>query len=989
VSIETPDVAGSRTAIAVAGLACRLPGVANAEEFWTSLVDGRDAVASSPSREGRRPGGYVSGVGGFDAGFFRFTAAEAAATDPQQRILLQLTWHLFEDAGIDIRSLPGLRIGVYVACCSDDYAAITRARGSEAVSAYSLTGTGRSFLANRISHFFNLSGPSIVVDAGQSSSLAAVHVAWNALRDRQIDAAVVAAVQLNLDPLSDEFIAGLGVRSARDRCRPFSDEADGIVRGEGAAALLMVPGGGPLAVPPDPYCFVEAVAMNTDGGSQELTTPSVEGQVSTLREAYALAGVSPALVDYIEAHGTGTRVGDPVEAAAIGKVCGAARDAGQPLLIGSVKSNIGHLEAAAGLAGTIKTILCLRHGLIPATLGAGASRSIAWSDLNLRLVRENLPWPKRGKARWAGVSSFGLGGTNCHLVLRAPGTTAGAPSGDGDIPAAEERGPMPFVISGNSRQAMRRQAAALAVTIRRGQVTDIRTLSRSLGRRRTPLAYRAAVLASEPSELAARLEEVSAGGTAKLADEEARQGKIALLFPGIGVQRHKLGKQLYDAHPAFRNAMEEVACFATPALGRDLRDVMCGNDDWLDRLDLAQPALFAVEIALEALLRDWGVAPDYLIGHSQGEIAVAYLAGMMDLKDATRLAVERGRLMASVLPGGAVAVNAPAEMVEGILAQLGGVVGLAAVNSPVSVVISGTEEAIGRAQEAFAARGIRTRRLRISRATHSTLMRPIREQLAEFADSLAWNAPNGPAVISTMTGRFAAPGDLVTGAYWAEHLVRPVRFADAVEVAREAGTSLFVELGPGHGLSTMVLECVPGTECTACPTLTEADERASVLSAVGAGYVHGVALNWERITGTSATAALPGYAFDEQPYWLGPAPDGRPAPGSLPAVVPVAESLMAGSGRDPEGKPNVSAADMRSIVLAAVTKLVVSDGEARERPVLMTSFTDLGIDSRGAVTIRNRLMEETGIVLPSTVLFDYATPHELIRYLRDECGRRP
>jgi acyl transferase domain-containing protein len=969
-SVRNPEPTRSRPLIGVAGIACRLPGAANPEEFWAGLVAGRDAVSSSVTPEGRKPGGYLGDADSFDAGFFRFSAVEAAATDPQQRLLLQLTWHLLEDAGVDGRSLSGLRIGVYIGCASDDYAMLTRARGAEALTAWTLVGTSRTFLANRVAHFFKLQGPSLVIDTGQSSSLAALHAAWNALCLQQVDAAIVGAVQLNVDPLGDDIVSQLGIRSPRGRCRPFGEDADGIVRGEGAAAVLLVPQPSPLTVARTPYCFLEAVAMSSDSGSAELTSPSVDGQIATLRQAYALAGVNPAQVDYVEAHGTGTPAGDPVEAEALGTVCGVGREAGSPLLIGSVKSNIGHLEAAAGLAGLIKAILCLRHGLIPATLTTGPSGAIGWTELNLKLVQENQPWPGSGAVRLAGVSSFGLGGTSCHAVLRTPVLASKTSQAGHSLMGVSEPEPLPFVISGNSRDAMRRQAAALAEVLGQEQITDVRAISRSLGRERTPLAYRAAVLASGPKELESRLRAIAEGDGAELADRPAVQGKVAFLFPGQGMQRRGLGQQLYDTHRAFRRAFAEVARLAAPSLGADLRDLMWGSEDWVDRLEFAQPALFAVEVALVALLREWGIAPDYLIGHSQGEITAAYVAGLVGLADATHLVVERGRLIASLPADGAmVAVNAPAPAVEKVLAKLTGVVTIAAVNSPASVVISGAEEPVRLAQAAFAARGTQTRRLRASKAGHSVLMEPMMDRLAEFAGRLTWKRPNGPTVISTATGKIAQGSDLVTARYWADHLIKPVRFAEAVDVARRAGTSLFIEVGPGHGLSTMVLECLDAADCTVCATLDSSNERASALSAVGGAFVHGLPLRWERIARTLRSVPLPLYAFEDKRYWLD-----QVTVGDEPA-----EALNGSAG------PKATASSIRSAVLAAIADFAVNP--PGERSVLTTSFADLGIDSKGALAVRSLLAKHIQVALPSTVLFDYPTPQELIRYCVQECGR--
>ncbi|MFI8997836.1 type I polyketide synthase [Streptomyces sp. NPDC053542] len=968
--LHQPAGAEAHDPPAVVGMACRLPGAASVAEFWRLLDEGRDAVGPAPEWRpaGLAPGGYIDGADRFDAGLFRMPAPEADATDPQQRLLLELCWEALEDARIAPDALRGSGTGVFVGAGSDDYAFLSRARGPEAATAYTLTGTARAFLANRVSYAFGLRGPSLTVDTGQSASLAAVHQAAAGLRLGEYDLALAGGVQLNLAAESEAAVRQLGALSPGGRCRTFDARADGIVRGEGGGVVVLKPLSRAVHDGDRIYCILLSSALNNDGGGESLTAPDAAAQRAVLSLAYRRAGVAPEDVAYVELHGTGTRVGDPVEAAALGGVLGRDRPAERPLLVGSVKTNIGHLEAAAGIAGFLKTALSIHHGRIPRSLHfEEPNPRIDLTGLRLRVCADGADWPRDAHRRVAGVSSFGLGGTNCHAVLAGP-----PPVGPGAAPErpagtpADAAGPLPWVLSADSRAALRAQAARLADLLDTPRAPEPRTVARSLAVTRAVLRHRAAVLAAGTDDAVAGLRALAAGDSAdRVLQGLPGGGRTAFLFPGQGMQRSGMGQRLYAAQPAFAAAFDEVAAALEKPLGRPLHDMMWRRDDWLDQLQYAQPALFALEVALYRLLESWGLVPDCLLGHSQGEIAVAHVTGVLSLADAAAFVVERGRLISGLPASGAmVALQADEHEVRPLLASRADRLDIAAVNSPLSLVVSGDAREVTRIADHFAGLGRRGRLLRISRAGHSPLMAPIQEELRAFGEGLTWHAPSGPAVVSSVTGRLAGPDDLTTPAYWAEHLCRTVRFAAGVRTLRDHDVRFFVEAGPGHGLSTMVGEADDSGTATLAAPLAGPDETLGVAELLGRAYLHGVPVDWRAVHGPgTALTDLPTYPFQRRRHWLGGAP---PTPAAAQTV-------------SPPDRPAVRRAAPVRDVLSLVTRTTdeVRGDAGGERVDPARTFRELGVDSRMALTLRGRLAEATGLALPATLLFDFPTPAEL------------
>jgi acyl transferase domain-containing protein len=879
--------------------------------------------------------------------------------DPQQRLLLELSWQALEDARIAPDSLDGTDTGVFIGACADEHAFLTRAAGPAAVSAYTLTGTGRAFLANRLSYTFGLHGPCLTTDTGQSSSLVAIHQAAQSVRGGECSLALVGGVQLNSTAEGDAVVEALGALSPTGRCHTFDSRADGIVRGEGAGVIVLKPLARAVEDGDRIYCTVLAGAVNNDGRGAGLTAPGRQAQEDVLATAYRRAGVAPREVVYVELHGTGTRSGDPVEAAALGAALGVGRPAKTPLLVGSVKTNIGHLEGAAGLAGFVKTALSLYHDELPPSLNYREPHPAIDPDaLGLSVCREHTPWPA-GRARLAGVSSFGLGGTNSHVVLGGPPRSAATE------PVAPA-GIVPLVLSGHTAAALRGQAARLAVHLAADPGADPASLGLSLATTRAGLRHRAAVLGSDSAELAARLRALAGGEPADGVRQGLRgRGTTAFLLPGQGMQRTGMGRELYEAHPVFARAFDEIGEAMATALGTDLREVVWRREDRLDQLQYAQPALFALEVALYRLLESWEIVPDQLIGHSQGEITAAHLAGVLSLEDAATFVAERGRLIAGLPPGGAmVALQAAEAEVRAAIAEQPGLVGVAAVNSPRSLVVSGAEGPVHALAERFAARGRRIRPLRISRAGHSPLMAPIQGELLSVVQKLTLRPPSGPVVVSAVTGEVGRPEELADPEYWAHHLCATVRFGDAVRTAHTLGARFFAEVGPGHGLSTMAEEVAgTGAEVFTAPLAT-AEERHGTAELVAAAHVFGRPVDWRAYFGPGIPVTdLPSYAFQRGPHRLGEAAPAAAAPQRAPQAV----------------------ADPADLVVRHTLEILGRPADTRLDPD--QSFNDMGLDSRSALVLRNQLARDLGCPLPATLLFDHPTPARLIEALRSGAPR--
>ncbi|WP_332108189.1 type I polyketide synthase [Phytohabitans suffuscus] len=839
--------------IAIVGMGCRYPGGADsAEQLWRLLVEGRDGISPFPTDRGwdlsgllagrshTRSGGFLADASGFDAGFFRVSPREAVAMDPQQRLLLEVSWEAVERAGIDPLSLKGSPTGVFVGASAQGYeTAIDDVAGD--AEGYVVTGSAPSVTSGRLSYVMGLEGPAVTVDTACSSSLVALHLAAQALRQGECDLALVGGVTVMATPAAFVEFSKQGGVAADGRCKAFSDSADGTGWSEGVGVLVVERLSDAVRHGHEVLAVVRGSAVNQDGASNGLTAPNGPSQQRVIRQALASAGLTASDVDMLEAHGTGTALGDPIEAQAVLATYGQARE--RPLLLGSVKSNIGHTQAAAGVAGVIKAVLALRAGVAPMTLHADPPSShVDWTAGAVSLLTSTRSWPEVGRPRRAAVSSFGMSGTNAHVILEqaaAPGPVA-EPAAAPDVVA--------WPVAAASEAALDAQVARVA-----GLPPAARLhVGYSLATGRAALERRAVLLATD-------------GGVTEVARGAARPGPVAMLFSGQGSQRLGMGRELYDRFPVFAAALDDVLAHLEPGL----RDVMWGGDaDVLDQTGWAQPALFAVEVALYRLAESWGIRADHLAGHSIGEVVAAYVAGVLSLEDAAALVSARARLMRALPAGGAMVAVQAAE--AEVLPLLTAGVSIAAVNSPDSVVLSGDEDAV----LAVAGRFARTTRLRVSHAFHSHLMDPMLAGFRAAVSSLAFAPPRIP---------LAATGDVTDPEYWVRHVREAVRFGDAVAALREAGVSAFLEVGPDGPLSAMAREQLPESVTVAPLLRKDRPEEVSALAAAARLYATGVDVDWaETVAGLGARRIdLPTYPFQHERYWAEP---GTPAVGGTDPV---------------------------------------------------------------------------------------------------------
>ncbi|MFE2719826.1 type I polyketide synthase, partial [Streptomyces mirabilis] len=967
--------------IAVVGMSCRLPMASGPEAFWDLLRKGESALTDGP--HGRR-GGFLDSVDGFDAAFFGISPREAAVMDPQQRLVLELAWEALEDAGILPDTLRGSRTTVFVGTLRDDYANLLYQQGTEAITQHTMTGLNRGIIANRVSYFLDLHGPSLTVDTAQSSSLVAVHLACESLRTGEADTAIAAGVNLNV--LAEHTVTEerFGALSPDGESYAFDARANGFVPGEGGGVVVLKPLERALADGDRIHGVILGSAVNHDGATPGLTVPNGTAQEQVIRQAYERAGLDPRTVQYVEAHGTGTPVGDPIEAAALGAVLGAGRGSGDPLLIGSAKTNVGHLEGAAGLTGLLKVLLGLERRLLPASRNfTTPNPRIPLAELGLSVQAGLSPWPHPDRPLTAGVSSFGMGGTNCHLVVtEGPSTVPAAPA------PADRTSPvvLPWVVSGRGGDALRAQAHRLHHFAAGENTPPPADIGWSLAATRTTFADRAVVLAEDRDALLRGLRALADGlPSPHVVSGTTRPGRLGVVFTGQGSQHVGMGTELYAAFPRFAAAFDEVCAHLDPLLPRPLREVIASGEG-LDETRFTQPALFAVEVALYRLTESWGVRPDVLAGHSVGEIAAAHVAGVLSLTDAARLVAARGRLMQALPTGGAmVAVEAAEEEVTRLLVGREPEAGLAAVNGPTAVVVSGAEEAVTAIAAELASRGRRTTRLKVSHAFHSPLMEPMLARFREEMRTLEFHEAHIP-VVSTVTGRMTTVGELCSPDYWVDQVSSPVRFLDAARTLEGEGVTTYLELGPAGVCSAMVDASVRDREAAVSVPALRAGrlEPRSLIAALATVFVRGGRVDFTSVyEGTGARRTdLPTYAFQRRRYWIdGTARDSVRQPVPARAAVPPGDRAPAGGpGERPPAPPE---AELRRTLTDTVRAHIatVLGHEADELIELDSTFKDLGFDSLMSVELRDALAAATGLRLPSGLLFDRPTPASLVDHL--------
>ncbi len=895
--------------IAIVGIGCRFPGQASSPDaFWQLLAAGGSGVTripagrwdvdayfdpnpDAPGKTYSQYGAFLDEIDRFDAAFFNVLPVEANSMDPQQRMLLEVSWEALEHAGLAGEGLKGSRTGVFAGVCGSDYMMVTLGnRGAQHVDAFSGTGSASSIATGRLSYFYDFHGPNFPVDTACSSSLVALHLAVQSLRSQECDLALAAGVSAMISPELYVYFSKMRALSVGPACRTFDAQADGYVRGEGCGVMVLKRLSDAEAAGDRVIAVVLGTAMNHDGRTGGLTAPNGPAQQSVIRAALANAGVAPEDVTYVETHGTGTPLGDPIEAQALAAAY-RSQAADNKLYLGSVKTNIGHLEGAAGVAGAIKAALMLHHReLVPHLHFNQPNPYIPWSEIPLEVVTARQPWPA-GRPLLAGLSSFGFSGTNVHVILGAPAAEPRPATSEAEARPLSQAEAQPLTVgapryllplSARTATALKSLAGRYAEHLRQhpGQALSDVCHTAAVGRAHFP--HRLAVVGVSPVEMAARLEAFQLGhelptGLAAHQVRPQAPARVVFQFSGQGAQYPGMGRRIYEQEAVFRETLDQCDQLLRPHLGLSIVAVMLGQELALEGASgpialnetwLTQPALFVFEYALARLWQSWGVEPAAVTGHSIGEYAAACLAEVFSLEDALRLVAARGRLMQALPPNGAmVAAFAPEATVAACLTGKPGL-SLAAINGPDNVVISGERPSVQAAAEELDQAGFLTQALRVSHAFHSPLMEPMLAEFRRVAGDIVYRRPQLP-MIGNVTGRFFDPGQVPDAEYWSHHARQPVRYYAGLQTLLAAGYNLFLEVGPkpiltdlGRRYAAQAGQWLAGYQPN--------QEDSAWLDSLAALYVRGCPINWSVLypRRQHQRLALPTYPFERKRFWL-------------------------------------------------------------------------------------------------------------------------